>query len=95
MYRNSINAEELLKQLEKFKPDFTVPTSKDEIYKGISSERNESHSWQPFKGMRVDTFHFRKKNDISVFSDAKFRGGVFNLSALDTPGRPKSSQKFG
>lgn len=77
-----INPEEIYNQIKDLKPQFTVPTSKEE------------HGWGPFENMTVDRHYHRKKNDISVYSDATFKGGVFNLSSLDLPRRPNTSEKF-
>ena len=83
-----------LSKNDSFDPDMSMNDLKDEANKAYQSESSETHTWEPFKGLRVDTYHFRKKNDISIFSDAKFRGGVFNLSTLDVPVDQKASESF-
>lgn len=77
-----VDPDEIYDKIKDIKPNFPVPTSKEE------------HGWAPFQNMRVDRHFHRKKNDISVFSDAKFKGGVFHLSSLDLPRRPNTSEKF-
>lgn len=78
----TVNSEEIYNQLKDIKPVIPQSTSKEE------------YGWLPFQNLNVDRHFHRKKNDISVFSDAKFKGGVFHLSSLDLPRRPNTSEKF-
>jgi hypothetical protein len=80
--KGPVKTDELYKTLYNLKPDFPTSTSREE------------HGWAPFLDLKVDRHHHRKKNDISIFSDAVFKGGVFLLSSLDLPMRPNTSEKF-
>ena len=76
----SIN--ELQDELKKMQPDFFTTTTMAE------------HAWQPIENINRDPVFRKKKNEFSIFVEASFQGGVFNMPLVDPSRRPGTEELF-
>lgn len=56
-----------------YKPDFYTTTAQAE------------HTWQPLENSHLDPKFRKKKNEFSIYVDASFKKGVFEMPLIDPP----------